>query len=245
MFTILPYVEQESLFNMASGQRGWASVQSAGSPKRQKLVRLMQVPLTAFVCPSRRTAGPRRIRTTTFYNTDLPSPPVAGSTDYAANAGSKLAFMSTRFTGTYDQVDQSTLFPTAGQLTGVCFYRSEVRPADITDGTSNTYLVGEKYLNPDDYTTGMDYGDDDSCLTGLSGVQFRWANNDAQNNVTVPRPDAPGSPGYYNFGSAHSGGLNMALCDGSARTISYSIDLAIHERLGARNDGKPIDGTKY
>ena len=48
----------------------------------------------------------------------------------------------------------------------------------------------------------------------------------------------------YNFGSAHLAGFNMALCDGSVRTISYSIDLMTHIHLANRKDGNRIDGRK-
>jgi len=33
--------------------------------------------------------------------------------------------------------------------TGVVYYRSEVRPAQVVDGLSKTYLYGEKFLSPD------------------------------------------------------------------------------------------------
>jgi prepilin-type processing-associated H-X9-DG protein len=58
-------------------------------------------------------------------------------------------------------------------------------------------------------------------------------------------------PGYFSntvtptlFGSAHAAGFNMAMCDGSVRTISYSIDLTTHGYLANRQDGHPIDGSK-
>ena len=47
--------------------------------------------------------------------------------------------------------------------TGIGNYRKKpTSVADVTDGLSNTYLLGEKYLDPDYYETGQDAGDDDT-----------------------------------------------------------------------------------
>ena len=49
----------------------------------------------------------------------------------------------------------------------------------------------------------------------------------------------------FNFGSAHAGAFNMAFCDGSVRSISYSIDGAVHSHLANRKNDQPIDGGKF
>ena len=40
----------------------------------------------------------------------------------------------------------------------------------------------------------------------------------------------------YSFGSPHTAGLNVALCDGSVDVVDYSIDLVLWEQLGNRID---------
>ena len=67
----------------------------------------------------------------------------------------------------------------------------------------------------------------------------RWCNNV---NGYWPRQDTPGLEQDHPFGSAHTSGFNMAFCDGSVPTMSYSINGEIHRRLGNRHDGRPIDG---
>ena len=62
---------------------------------------------------------------------------------------------------------------------------------------------------------------------------------------TTPLPDQAGLSNLIDFGNAHSDSTNMALCDGSVRSVSYSIDPETHHRLCSRKDGKPIDGSKF
>ena len=124
-------------------------------------------------------------------------------------------------------------------FTGVSYQRSEVRFADITDGASNTYMVGEKYLSPDCYLTGGCPADNETALSGWDNDTHRTATSWA-----TPYQDQPGYEATDSFGSPHTGGFNMVLCDGSVHTINYSIDATTHARLGNRKDGQVVDWGK-
>jgi prepilin-type processing-associated H-X9-DG protein len=107
---------------------------------------------------------------------------------------------------------------------------------EVSDGTSTTFMVGEKYLNPDAYLTGNSSGDNECSYTGDDFDHYRWA----YGALPPVRQDQPGYDDPWLFGSAHAAGLNMAMCDGSVRLIKYEIDATTFALLCNRRDGKPV-----
>ncbi|MEM8946346.1 MAG: DUF1559 domain-containing protein [Planctomycetota bacterium] len=117
----------------------------------------------------------------------------------------------------------------------------------ISDGTSNTMLVGEKFVRPDLYEGGS--GSDDrgwadgwdfdtlrsTCFEPLQDTINQYTGNNDPEGI---RTDFPF------FGSAHPGGFNTVFVDGSVHAISYDIDLITFNRLGDRRDGEIVDLTE-
>jgi len=232
LFSILPYIEQDGLFQMGAGQPGWP----VPSDKKAKLAERNQIPVALFFCPTRRKPLVTKSSRTWFYNAD--APPVLSRNDYAINAGTLRPPMG--YVGTnYNDVSDA-LFPPPNSWDGISFPRSQVTIAHVRDGTSNTYLVGEKYLNPDSYFGDVvDYGDDEGAFNGYNGDPYRWAGPNDR-----PRQDTPSYANWALWGSAHSGTFQMAMGDGSVHPISYSIDMTMHGRLGNRKDGQPVDASE-
>ncbi len=234
-YDVLPFIEQDSLWMLGiDGQRDTITdAQRDGAWQRD------QTPLSAFVCPTRRRAAVYpRPKGQAYWN----GRPVhsAGVVDYAINAGNTHARWydgpgSMSAAATYDWN-----YNGAQGNTGVSFARSEITIADIRDGTTNTYLLGEKYLSPDHYADGRATDDDMGMYEGAAYDTYRWCHANYK-----PMQDRTGVLGENQFGSAHSGGLNMAFCDGSVRSISYSINPDIHARLGHRASGQPVDASQY
>jgi prepilin-type processing-associated H-X9-DG protein len=125
------------------------------------------------------------------------------------------------------------VWPRPPQYDGVFYAKTMTRMADIPDGASNTYVIGEKYLNTEDYFNYRDDGNNTPCYTGYDWDTIRWS-------AAGPKQDKALSD-WNSFGSAHVGVLNMAMCDGSVRAIGYSIDLVTHNRLCNRHDGLPVE----
>ncbi len=260
-YNCLPYMEQQAVHDLQMSPNG---------TKLQLAAIMCQTPLTMLICPTRRACVVYPVNSTYFQNVSPANYPNTMTSwfraDYAVNGGSVYATTWDSGPsgwpagwpppGTANIDSTSGFFPKAqlAQTNGIATQRSQVKMADITDGTSNTYLAGEKYLDPDYYYTGQDFGDDQCAMTGDDDDICRWTSaakvGDANPPASYPPlPPTQDTPGVQNsnvawFGSAHAVGLFMAFCDGSVQFISYSIDPTAHRYLGSRNDGVAIDGKK-
>jgi prepilin-type N-terminal cleavage/methylation domain-containing protein/prepilin-type processing-associated H-X9-DG protein len=251
-YSILPFLEQGELHDLgrdgvlddlSGAGSGWTAVQKQGAAKCQ------QTPLSVANCPTRRPAMVFSLDAwygsggVGFFASDPVHATVKG--DYAACFGGQMSgtpwyYGPSSLTEAAQWTKEKSWYTKWSwpgyEATGVSFLRSEITMADIEDGTSNTYMVGEKYCNPDHYTDGAGVGDNEGAFTGQVDDNYRetW---------DYPLQDTPGYDNANIFGSAHASSFNMAMCDGSVRSISYSIDVVLHRTLGNRADGKPLDST--
>ncbi len=240
VFCIMPYIEQQALFDMGSGESD-AAKKATFFPQR------MSTPVSTLYCPTRRSplAYPLGSGYHTPLNARLPS--VEGRSDYAANMGdSRVTPMVTREPRSIEQGHRPNFSWDTG-FTGVCFQHSSVKMAEITDGCSFTFLLGEKYVNPDYYFNGNDAGDDWSWCTGQQDdisriVAYPYSGG---YGYYLPLQDTPGLTCHRYFGSAHSNGMHMSMCDGSVQLINYTIDPEVYRCLGNRMDGIPIGGNSF
>ncbi len=239
-YNILPYMEQEALHELGAG--------TPGDPNRPEMIVQASTPLSVMYCPSRRPAIAYPFTTTAVY-VNVANFSTIGRTDYAGNGGDSLDGVAGHgYVSSFDYA--KSLSPAqwadikggANHSTGIFFLRSIIRLADITDGLSHTYLVGEKYCDPDHYNDGTTSWDDQGWDTGWDWDTVRWCHNDESYR---PMQDQAGSGMGRSFGSAHSNGFHMASCDGSVQMIDYSIDLNTHHCLGSRADGVVIDGKHF
>lgn len=235
-YTPLPFMEENRLFELGAGQ-------SAEEKQRAAAV-LCSTPRAGMNCPTRRDSGPHalspRFRPLDAHNLDdLPGGMVRS--DYAMNAGTmipNLKELNQSMPTTFQRADDPNFkWPYLGEANGVSYLLSEVRVAQVSDGLSKTYLVGEKGLSLDNYFNGESHGDDGSMYQGYDWDTHRWAGG----KQARPRRDGERKETFRGFGSAHAGGFNMAFCDGSVHHITYSIDPSTHEYFANRMDGESVN----
>ena len=235
-YNILPFMELDSMRKIGVGM--------ADPQKRIALADLSKMQPAGFICPSKRPAVATPPKDTwTPRNINFSVGQVAGKSDYAANNGNPAAPELGEGPATVAQT-QTALFkwPVTDLHNGVCHMRSEVNMKHITDGTSNTYMVGEKYQRVESYggsfapgSETYDLGDNESMFSGHNRDQHR-----STNQLFPPHQDRPGVQDDYAFGSSHPSAFGMAMCDASVRWVSFDIDPVMHERYGVINDGETV-----
>ncbi len=231
VFNVLPYMEQQSLHDLGLGLSDTA--------RKTALSRMNSTPIAAMNCPTRGRTTALPLKAWTAPSNGDSSITICAKTDYAGNGGDG-PWSSDQGMPCGDSITSENT------ETGVINQRSMTTVASVRDGTSNTYLVGEKYVNPDYYLTGLDDGDDQSMYVGYDFDTCRWTKNDPDTLTKyLPYPDSPGISQRTCFGSAHAGMCNFVFCDGSVHSINYSIAAEVHRCLGNRKDGLALDGSSF
>lgn len=256
IYASLPYLEQKTLWDLpADGAPNQLTAQQLSGATR-----LCRTPLPTATCPSRRPAKrfPEPANGTTIANNAADNDGADNTVarcDYAANGGATVNTSLIDWTGPAASVDLSNPRPAgdtswpdrnpaaanrASGLNGIVFTCSRIRSDDITDGASNTYLLGERSIDPAQYDTGTALGDDGCWAAGASNDVIRTGG-------WPPRQDTRGVDNGAElwFGGPHASSCCMALADGAVVWISYSIAPSVHAMLANRLDGGVIPGDAW
>lgn len=232
-FNILPYVESAAVRNTSANLKG-VEKESAGNV-------MVGTPIQILNCPSRRL--PRSFPYeygVHFQNAGVPD--TCARSDYAANMGAVSDPQTPYGPTSYDEAskwetgpDHNVSWISGDLFSGVVFQRSQLRLRQLEDGSSKTYLVGEKYIPMDHYTDGRNFGDSETLYLGYDNDLVRSAHA-----KFAPTRDS-GEAGTWPFGSAHLSSFLMALCDGSIRSVTFDVDPIVHQAFGDRRDSVAVE----
>jgi prepilin-type N-terminal cleavage/methylation domain-containing protein len=236
---ILPMIEQDNLYKAAN---------IGGSPPNAINQSLPQIAtrVKTFLCPSDpfATQGPVSYPSNYDMNDPVLGPLTYEVTCYRANMGANWgggAPGGPFWWGTDPQwcvsdpanTDPATTYDGCGAGNGVIWgNRHAMNFNSITDGTSNTLMIGEAMVEKDymnawchmdnAYATVAYPPNAKNPVTGLDYPPDQWWNR-------------------YAFTSGHIGGVQFAMTDGSVRFIPDTIPLAQFRALGTHNGGEVVD----
>ena len=253
-YSVLPFIEQQSVWELGSdgNPEGITHLQRQGGKQRH------QIALPTFHCPSRRAAvlypGYRGL-----YNEDPPANEsevdndLIAKSDYAMNGGT--FYLQEEYGSCTATPDSWKIAPTDG----IGYLRGEVKLRDILDGTSQTFMLGEKTKQPCRYER-SDHADHHGIYRGgeealgfcsRSPKNYHYAIGSQDN---LPWRDRDYKDGFYcnarpdqrtiqyRWGSAHPSIFHVVMCDGSVHALGYEIDGITCESYSTRKGGEPIDG---
>jgi prepilin-type N-terminal cleavage/methylation domain-containing protein len=255
IYNVLPFIEQQALHDLGSDGNP-----NAVTPQQLKgAADVLEQPITIINCPSRRPnqAWPMELWVS-LRNAEVRPSPVAGRSDYAISSGTRMTEInegpkSYTEAATFGWAVETTSNPDL--LDGISFQISRVTIQRITDGTSQTLMIGEKFIPPSAYENGTFKSDNETWCTGWNNDNFRIifgkqsAAGSSLYSVDSPLPDTDGkvtgnnstTPTADRFGSAHPSVWIAAYCDGSTHAISYDADPEMLRRLASRHDGMELN----
>jgi len=134
-------------------------------------------------------------------------------------------------------------------LEGIFFCCSHVRMAEVSDGTSNTFMIGESRWETfsqdgnqmDFWYIGSPQIDPCNCLTGAGATE--QSEFCGSTGVPFNARIIPSTSGYVkelSFTSLHPNGAQFVMADGSVRFVSFNINATTYQALGSRNGGETL-----
>jgi prepilin-type N-terminal cleavage/methylation domain-containing protein/prepilin-type processing-associated H-X9-DG protein len=272
--SLLPFVEQSSLFNAwnsyGNDRYETAGLQPGGILRYDNPVNITvtatRVP--AFVCPSDPNAS------AITYDSGSGNPPycapnnyvvnfgntISNQTPYYAWNGTKLAFLGAPFT------DIGAPDPDLAVDAASLVQSGTVNFSAITDGLSNTMMTSEVLIGFSLSASQYDSRGDTmwgfaAMFTGLNPPNtsspdvMQHSNYCVQGYGNPPCTNITGSmdsTGTYNglgmvnnVRSKHPGGVNAGMCDGSVRFMKNSINVYIFQGLASSHGGEVISSDSY
>jgi len=220
---ILPYVEQGNLYNA-----GGLNAALGAQPTFASVLTVYATQVNTYLCPSDNSS---QVARTDRANTGGYA---CGNTNYKGVAGGNWAW------GTWTNASGATpAGPFGADNNGLdngngMFFRSDsgrkLTMAGITDGTSNTYMVGEDIpgLNQHCGWPNANYS------TGTCAIPLN-------NGLVAGQPgfNNPGDwPNLYSFRSRHTNGANFGLADGSVRFMTQNVDINTYHSMSTISGGE-------
>ena len=258
-FSILPYLELQTSFDFASDGDG----NRITGGQRRAARQVVTTPIEMYHCPSRRAAKLYPAWATFLEpgNGPIKSLPInndlVAKTDYAINGGSRIisnpwpdppgnAMISMDWA---ERLNADTSNDTQSG-TGIAYQRSEVKLQEVADGSTNTIMLGERFAEPARYDSTA-HGDHHGMFVFYWDTwRYAGATRDMQAHMdanlgNINNIRDVNSCCIYRFGSAHTAGMHVAMCDGSVQTVSYEIDRTTYRMLGDRSDGRVFNESPF
>ncbi|WP_013626695.1 DUF1559 domain-containing protein [Rubinisphaera brasiliensis] len=125
---------------------------------------------------------------------------------------------------------------------GLLFFNSKMQMRDVTDGTTNVFLVGETRYQTFNRTDGKNFG-----WASTANITHNWGMGGTFAAAIDPINSGNlGVNGHREqsrrFGSYHAGGCHFLMTDASVQFLSENMDLNVYRQLALRGDALPVGG---